>query len=225
MPPSVLVKICGLSTPDTLAAALDGGADLVGFVFFPPSPRDIAPLDARKLAAQARGRAEIVALTVDADDAMLDAIMEAVEPDWLQLHGRESPERVHAIKARTGRRIMKAIGVSSRADVAGAQAFADVADRILFDAKPPKEADRPGGNGQSFDWTILAGLDLRLPFMLSGGLTLDNVGDALRLTAAPGVDVSSGVERAPGIKDAARIAAFIEAVRRVYPQDIPARRP
>ena len=209
----VLVKICGLSTPETLAAALDGGADLVGFVFFPASPRHLAFADARTLADQARGRAETVALTVDPDDAVLDAIMASVRPDWFQLHGRESPERLRAIKARTGARIMKAVGVSGQADLPSAVAFAEVADRILFDAKPPKHAATPGGNGRAFDWTILSGLDLPVPFMLSGGLTVENVGEALRLAGAPGVDVSSGVERAPGIKEIGRIHAFIDAVR------------
>jgi phosphoribosylanthranilate isomerase len=209
-----LVKICGLSTESTLAVALDAGADLVGFVFFPKSPRHVSLDQARLLAAQARGRAELVALTVNADDATLDAIMAAVMPDWLQLHGTEHPDRVRTIRRRTGRRVMKAIGVQTRADLVGIDAYTEVADRILFDAKPPKHAALPGGNGLAFDWTILSGLDLRVPFMLSGGLTISTVEDAIRMTGTPGVDVSSGVEREPGIKDAAKIHAFVEAARR-----------
>lgn len=210
----VEVKICGLSTGPTLRAALEAGADLVGFVFFAPSPRNLASDAARRLAADARGRAEVVALTVDAADAELDAIVAAVEPDWLQLHGRETPERVRAVRARTGRRVIKAVGVSGPADAATARAYAGAADRILFDAKPPEGATLPGGNGRAFDWGALAGLDLPVPFMLSGGLTLDNLGDALRLTGAPAVDVSSGVESAPGVKDPDRIRAFIDTARR-----------
>jgi phosphoribosylanthranilate isomerase len=212
--PSTLVKICGLSTEATLAAALDSGADLVGFVFFPKSPRHVSLALARNLAAQARGRAEITALTVDADDAGFDAIIAAVEPDWLQLHGGEHPGRVRAIRRRTGRRVMKAVGVATAADLASVEAYAEAADMILFDAKPPKHAALPGGNGVSFDWSLLSGLDLRVPFMLSGGLTISTVENAIRTTGAPGVDVSSGVEREPGIKDAAKIHAFVEAARR-----------
>jgi phosphoribosylanthranilate isomerase len=210
---SVTIKICGLSTPDTLEAAIEAGADLVGFVFFPKSPRHLSIEAARNLAAQVRGRAGIAALTVDADDAVLQAVVAAVRPDWLQPHGRETPGRVRAVRARSGRAVMKAVGVSSRADLAAAAGYAEVADRILFDAKPPAGAVLPGGNGIAFDWTILAGLDLPVPFMLSGGLTPDNVRHALRLTGAPGVDVSSGVESGPGLKDPDRIRSFIRAVR------------
>ena len=209
----VEVKICGLSSAPTLQSALDAGADLVGFVFFAPSPRNLDLEPARRLAAQARGRAEIVALTVDAADEALDGIVAAMAPDWLQLHGRETPARVGAVKARTGRRVIKAVGVSEPADVAAASSYAGIADRVLFDAKPPKEAVLPGGNGRPFDWRMLRGLDLAVPFMLSGGLTLGNVGDALRITGASAVDVSSGVEREPGVKDPGRIRAFIDTVR------------
>ncbi len=211
----VEVKICGLSTLPTLEAALDAGADMVGVVFFPPSPRHLALEAARRLAAYARGRAAIVALTVDATDDELDAITEALRPDWLQLHGREPPDRVRAVRDRTGGRVIKAVGVSSPDDVGAALAtYADAADRILFDAKPPKGAVLPGGNGQAFDWAVLGGLDLPASFMLSGGLTIDTVAEALRLTGAGAVDVSSGVERAPGVKDPDRIRAFIETARR-----------
>ncbi len=209
----VEVKICGLSSAPTLRAALDAGADLVGFVFFAPSPRNLGLAAARDLARLARGRAGVVALTVDAADDALDAIVAAVEPDWLQLHGRETPARAAALKARTGCRVIKALGVSGPEDARAAEAYGVGADRILFDAKPPRGAVLPGGNGRSFDWRLLRGLDLPVPFMLSGGLALDNVADALRITGAPAVDVSSGVEREPGVKDPDRIRAFVETVR------------
>lgn len=223
LPIHSLVKICGLSTPSTLDAALDAGTDVVGLVFFPRSPRHVSMEQARALAGQARGRALIAALTVDADDTALDAILDAVAPDWLQLHGREAPPRVAAIRARTGRHVVKAVGVSRRAEVdAAAGRYGAVADRLLFDAKPPPDAVLPGGNGLAFDWTILAGLDLPIPFMLSGGLTAGTVAEAIRVTGAPGVDVSSGVETAPGVKDAERIAAFVAAAR--GGAQVPARR-
>lgn len=207
------IKICGLSTPETLDAALSAGADMVGLVFFPRSPRHVGPSVAAALAAQARGKAQIVALTVDADDGMLDAIVAGVAPDLIQLHGRETPERVAAIRARFDRPVMKAVGIAGPDDLASLAAYQTVADRLLLDAKPPKGAALPGGNGVAFDWRLLAGLDLARPFMLSGGLTPENVDEALRLTRASAVDVSSGVESAPGIKDPARIGAFIEAAR------------
>jgi phosphoribosylanthranilate isomerase len=207
----VLIKICGLSTTDTVTAALDAGADWIGLVFFPKSPRHVSLLQARELAAQARGRADVVALTVDADDAMLTGLIEMVRPDRLQLHGGESPERVATLKSRFGLQVMKAVGLTAAADLAAALPFAGVADMILFDAKPPKGAVLPGGNGVSFDWTILR--DVRWPYMLSGGLSPDNVADALHISGASAVDVSSGVENAPGIKDPARIKAFIRAAR------------
>ncbi|WP_170314067.1 phosphoribosylanthranilate isomerase [Lichenihabitans psoromatis] len=211
---SPLIKICGLSTAPTMEVALEVGVDLVGLVFFARSPRHVTHDVARQLAQQARGRAEIVALTVDVEDAALDALMKQVAPDLLQLHGRETPERVAAIKARTGRSVIKAIGLSTRSDLAQIQAYGDVADMILFDAKPPPQANLPGGNGVPFDWSLLSGLDLKVPFMLSGGLSLGNVETALRLTRAPGVDVSSGVESSPGRKDPDKIRAFVLAVRR-----------
>lgn len=206
------VKICGLSTEATLDAALAAGADMVGFVFFPPSPRYLTLERAGTLAARARGRAEIVALSVDMSERGLGEIVDMVRPDWLQLHGREDPERVAAIKKRFSRRVMKAIGVREAADLLTAQRYRGIADRILLDAKPPKDAVLPGGNGAAFDWTILDGFDM--PYLLSGGLDPQNVSLALKTTGARGVDVSSGVESAPGRKDPALIRAFIAAARK-----------
>ncbi|HEX4767316.1 MAG TPA: phosphoribosylanthranilate isomerase [Lichenihabitans sp.] len=208
-----LVKICGLSSQEALDAALGAGADRIGLVFFPKSPRHVGLERARALAERARGRAGVVALTVDAGNAALDAIMAAVAPDMVQLHGRETPGRVTEIAARTGRRIIKALGVSARQDLGAVPAYAAVAHEILFDAKPAAGAALPGGNGLAFDWHVLAGLDLAVPFMLSGGLDPDNVGRALTVTGAPAVDVSSGVETAPGVKSPEKIRAFIRAVR------------
>ncbi len=210
--PSLIVKICGLRTAETMAAALDAGADMIGLVSFPPSPRHVDADAAAVLADQARGRAEIVLLTVDADDAALAALVTAIRPDWLQLHGRETPARVADVRRRFGLRVMKALGVREEADLAAAADFA-AADRLLFDAKPPKDATRPGGNGLSFDWRLLAKLDPRLRFMLSGGLDPATVAEAVRIARPLGVDVSSGVERAPGDKDPALIAAFVRAAR------------
>jgi phosphoribosylanthranilate isomerase len=207
------VKICGLSTPPTLAAALDAGADMVGFVFFPPSPRHLSLETAASLGKQVGGKALKVALSVDADDALLDGIVAALAPDWLQLHGRETPERVRAIKARFGLPVMKALHISTHDDLAAIAAYDGVADRLMFDAKPPKGALLPGGNGAAFDWTILENLSLQAPWMLSGGLGPNNVAEALRITRAPGVDVSSGVERAPGVKDEGLIADFVARAR------------
>jgi phosphoribosylanthranilate isomerase len=213
-----IVKICGLSSATALDAALEAGADMVGFVFFAPSPRNLSPDAARALSANVRGRAQKVALTVDAGDAELEGIVEALAPDILQLHGKEGPERVRAIRARFGIPVMKAIGVASRGDLEKIDAYSQAADTLLFDAKPAPEAVLPGGNGQAFDWTILQGLSLEEPWMLSGGLEAGNVTDALTATGARGVDVSSGVESAPGVKDPARIAAFVAAVRTLSPR-------
>lgn len=210
---SVIVKICGLSTAEALDIALDEGADMVGFVFFPPSPRHLSYEAVRPLGARVRGRAQKVALTVDADDAVFDALIEALRPDLLQLHGRESPARIAALKQRFGLPVMKAIPVETSADLAAVAPYAGIADRLLFDARAPREATRPGGLGKSFDWHVLENLDVSLPFMLSGGLDAGNVAEALRITRVPGVDVSSGVERAPGEKDPDKIRAFIRAAR------------
>ena len=210
---SLIVKICGLSTSGALDVALDAGADMVGFVFFAPSPRHLAFDTARTLGERVRARAQKVALTVDADDALLEAIVESLAPDLLQLHGREPPARVAALKRRFGLPVMKAIAVAATADLAAAAAYAGVADRLLFDARAPREATRPGGLGRPFDWNLLENLQAGVPFMLSGGLDAGNVGEALRITRAPAVDVSSGVERAPGEKDADKIRAFVRAAR------------
>jgi phosphoribosylanthranilate isomerase len=210
---SLIVKICGLSTPDTLDVAIEERADMVGFVFFPPSPRHLAFDAARALGKRVRGRAQKVALTVDADDALLDAVVESLQPDMLQLHGKEPLARVSGLKQRFGLPVMKAIPVETRGDLSVVAGYAAVADRLLFDARAPREATRPGGLGKSFDWRLLENLDPGIPFMLSGGLDPGNVGDALCVTRAPGVDVSSGVERAPGEKDPDKIRAFVHAAR------------
>jgi phosphoribosylanthranilate isomerase len=213
-----LIKICGLSTPDTMAAALDAGADMVGLVFHRKSPRSVSLEAAAVLADQARGRALVVALTVDPSDEGLDAIMQRVKPDMLQLHGRETPERCRDIVARTGRDIIKAIGVSAVGDLAPIGSYARPAAHILLDAKPPKDAAYPGGHGRPFDWKILKALEARQPFLLSGGLAPDTVADAIRTITGfglslTGVDVSSGVETAPGVKDAEKIKDFIARAR------------
>jgi phosphoribosylanthranilate isomerase len=210
---SVTVKICGLSTPEALDAALDAGADMVGFVFFPPSPRHLNFEAARALGRRVRGRAQKVALTVDADDDLLEGIVEALQPDLLQLHGHEPQACVVALKRRFGLPVMKAIAVAAGQDLAAVADYAAVADRLLFDARAPREATRPGGLGNAFDWHLLQDIRPGLPFMLSGGLDAANVAEALRITQAPGVDVSSGVERAPGEKDVDKIRAFVRAAR------------
>ncbi len=209
----LIVKICGLSSPEALDVALDEGADMVGFVFFPPSPRHLSFDAARMLGRRVQGRAQKVALTVDADDAWFDAIVQSLQPDMLQLHGKETAARVTALKRRFGLPVMKAIPVERKDDLALAANYIAAADRILFDARAPRDATRPGGLGKAFDWRLLVNLALGLPFMLSGGLDAGNVGEALRITGAPGVDVSSGVERAPGEKDPDKIRAFVRAAR------------
>ena len=211
-----LIKICGLSTAETLEAALRAGADMVGFVVFPKSPRHVDRDARRRLGPQARGRAKIVALTVDADDALIAEVVATLNPDILQLHGSESPERVRDIGARFGRKTMKAVGVSAAADLAAAERYEGAADFLLLDAKPPEDADLPGGNGQPFDWRIARAFRPHRQWLLSGGLSPDNVGEAIRLAGAYGVDVSSGVERAPGVKDPARIKAFVAEARAAF---------
>jgi phosphoribosylanthranilate isomerase len=210
---SLIVKICGLSTRETLETALEAGADMVGFVFFPPSPRHLGLAAARDLGKLVKRRAAKVALTVDADDATLEGIVEALQPDILQLHGRESVARLRHVRQKFSLPVMKAIAVESSADLASLPGYAAVADRILFDARAPKEATRPGGLGAVFDWNILENLDLEIPFMVSGGLNAGNVAEAVRVSGAGGVDVSSGVERVPGQKDPEMIRAFIKAAR------------
>jgi phosphoribosylanthranilate isomerase len=207
------IKICGLRSRETLDAALDAGADMVGFVFFPRSPRHIDFAAARDLGAHVAGRALKVALSVDAGDEWLAASIEALQPDLLQLHGKETPQRVTAVKARFRLPVMKAIPVETRGDLACVRDYAAVADRLIFDAQAPRGATRPGGLGKPFDWRLLKNLDPAVPFMLSGGLNCDNVAEAIAITGAGAVDVSSGVERAPGEKDPGLIRGFIDAVR------------
>ena len=210
---SVLVKICGLKTPDALDAALEASADMVGFVFFPPSPRNLGIEAARILGERVKGRAKKVALSVDATDAELDRLVEALRPDMLQLHGKETPDRVVAVHSRFHLPVMKALPIETRADLSPIHLYAKVADWLLFDGRAPREATRPGGLGKAFDWNLLENVAPGVPFMLSGGLDAGNVIEALRIARAPAVDVSSGVERAPGEKDPQKIRAFVRAVR------------
>jgi phosphoribosylanthranilate isomerase len=210
---SVWIKICGLKTPAALDAALDGGADLVGFVFFPPSPRHIGFEAARTLGERVRNRARKVAVSVDANDDLLKSCITALKPDLLQLHGRETPERVAVIRSRFGLPVIKALPITERADLSSVHLYAKVADLLMFDARAPREATRPGGLGKAFDWHLLEGLTPQVPFLLSGGLDARNVGEALRITRPDGLDVSSGVENAPGEKDVEKIRAFIRAAR------------
>jgi phosphoribosylanthranilate isomerase len=209
---SLLVKICGLSTPSSVEAAIEAGADMVGFVFFAKSPRHISLREASALGQLVRGRAAIVALTVDAHEKAIAGIIDALRPDLLQLHGNEAPERIEYLRAKFNRPLMKAVGIARRDDLEAAQAYS-MADRLLIDAKAPAEATLPGGNGVAFDWRLLDGFVSPAPLMLSGGLDAGNVGEAIRVARPAGVDVSSGVERAPGLKDEAMIAAFVRAAR------------
>lgn len=210
----VEVKICGLSTPETVDAAVEAGADMIGLVFFPRSPRNVTLGQAAALAARARGKARIVTLVVDADDALLKDIVARVDPDLIQAHGAESPERIAEIGRLTGKPVIKAIRVKDDTDLAAAADFTRVASLILYDAKAPETlgSHLPGGNGHAFDWGLLEGTS-RPAFMLAGGLTPENVAEAIRVTGAPVVDVSSGVETAPGVKDISLIRKFIEAAK------------
>jgi len=207
-------KICGLSTPEAVARALEGGAAYIGFIFFPKSPRNITADAAARLANPVRGRANVVAVTVDASDADLDTIVQTLKPDLIQLHGRETPNRAADIRARTGVGVVRAISVSDASDIDAAAAFDGAADHLMFDTKAPVNAELPGGNGASFDWTLLNGRRFSRPWFLAGGLDPWNVEDAVRASGAPLVDVSSGVERGPGLKDPDLISAFLNAVRR-----------
>ena len=207
-------KICGLSTPEAVAAALAGGAAYLGFMFFAKSPRNVSPEMAARLAAPARGPARIVAVTVDPDDAELDRIAAVLNPDLIQLHGRETPARAAAVAQRTGAGVIKVLQVSDASDVAAAAAYEGAVEHLMFDTKPPKDSDRPGGNGASFDWSLLAGRRYARSWFLAGGLDPWNAAEALTQSGAPLLDVSSGVERGPGVKDPALISAFLEAVRR-----------
>jgi phosphoribosylanthranilate isomerase len=210
---SLDIKICGLKTDEAVAAALDGGASHVGFIFFPKSPRNIDPALAGRLRRAAEGRAQAVAVTVDADDATLDTIVTAMRPDMLQLHGKESVQRVKEVKARFGLPVMKAFSLCERSDLDQIKPFIGVADRFLFDAKPPRGSELPGGNGVSFDWQVLSELDASVDYMLSGGLNAGNVREALAARLPGGIDVSSGVESDPGVKDVRLIGEFFRAVR------------
>jgi len=210
---SLIVKICGLSTAEALDAALDAGADMVGFVFFAPSPRDISFETARALGARVTNGAKKAALSVDADDELLRGAVEALRPDFLQLHGNETPARVAALKARFKLPVIKALPIEAKSDFDKIKDYAPVADWLLFDAKAPAEATRPGGLGKPFDWTLIRSAAAGMPVMLSGGLDAGNVETALRITRAPAVDVSSGVETAPGRKDIGKIREFIAAAR------------
>lgn len=209
---AIAIKICGLSTPETVEAALAAGADMVGFVRFEKSPRHVSLAAARSLGRQVGGRARKVLLMVDADEHALDAAIEALEPDVLQLHGNETPQRVAALKARFGLPVMKAVAIATPADLAQIAAYEPVADMLLLDSRAA-DSVLPGGTGRTFDWTLLNGLNLGKPWLLAGGLDADNVDAALAATHAPGVDVSSGVESAPGVKDVGKISAFLVAAR------------
>ena len=210
---SLIVKICGLSSEETLDAALAAGADMVGFVLFPRSPRYVTPVRAAELVRRVAGRAETVALTVDMDDGDLDELVGIVQPDWLQFHGSESADYVEAMRTLTSRQVMKALPVAAAPDLERAADYMKVADRLLLDAKAPSGATRPGGLGVPFDWALLAGFDPDVAWMLSGGLTPGNVAEAVAVTGAPGVDVSSGVESAPGRKEPNLIRAFVDNAR------------
>jgi phosphoribosylanthranilate isomerase len=207
------IKICGIKDLAAMDAALAAGADLVGLVFFPPSPRSVSLDEGRELAARARGRAQVVALTVDADDALLEGIAGRVGPDLFQLHGGETAARTAEVRKQLGRAVMKALPVEGPSDLIAVPAYAAVADRILFDARPPKDATRPGGHGRPFDWTLLAHIERSKPIMLSGGLDPENVGRAIEIVRPDAVDVSSGVEKSPGIKDAGKISKFVANAR------------
>lgn len=207
------IKICGLKTEEAVDRAVELGATHVGFIFFGKSPRHIEPADAGRLADRVRGRARIVSVSVNADNDELDEIIALIRPDILQLHGQESPERVLTIKATTGLPVIKAFSVQTADDLGKIDAYEGIANRFLFDAKPPKNSELPGGNGVSFDWTLLKSLDPSTDYLLSGGLNARNVGEALAIARPPGIDVSSGVESAPGVKDIRMMEEFFAAVR------------
>ena len=211
--PAPEIKICGLTTPAALEATIAARADYAGLVIFPPSPRHLALADAAALAARAAGRIRLVGLFVDAAESLIGEVVAAASLDVIQLHGREDPARVAAIRAAFGKPVWKAMAVSSADDIARAEHFAGAADLVLFDAKPPKGAAMPGGLGLVFDWTLLAAYKAPLPWGLAGGLSPANVAEAVRVTQALLVDVSSGVEAAPGVKDEGLIAQFCKAAR------------
>lgn len=211
----VTAKICGISTPEAVRAALDGGAGFLGFMFFEKSPRNLTPEAAAGLAGPARGRgARIVAVMVDPDDAEVERIARTLRPDLVQLHGRETPARAREIAQRAGAGLIKALPVADAADLQVARDYEAVAEHLMFDARPPKDAVLPGGTGSSFDWTLLSGRRFRRPWFLAGGLNPWNLSEAVTASGAPMVDVSSGVERGPGLKDPALITAFLDAARK-----------
>ena len=216
----VEIKICGLSTPEALETCALEGADMAGFIFFDKSPRNVAPELAATLGGMARSfpnPLKTVAVTVDADEDRLDAIVAAMKPDFLQLHGKETPGRVRELKQRYSLPVIKAFAIREKADLEKLSLYEGIADRFLLDAKAPEGSDLPGGNGVSFDWRLLQSLDTKTPWMLSGGLDAANIGEALAISGAASIDVSSGVEAAPGRKDIAKIAAFIKTVRDMPP--------
>jgi len=210
----VQTKICGISTPEAVTAALEGGAAFLGFVFFEKSPRNIAPDAAWRLAQPVRGKAQVVALLVDPSDAEVDRVAEALKPDLIQLHGRETPARTRAVGQRAGAGVIKVVPVSEAADLDAAREFETVVEHLMFETKPPKDAERPGGHGTPFDWTLMAGRRFQRPWFLAGGLDPWNLTQAVQQSGAPLLDVSSGVERGPGLKDPALIAAFLDAAKR-----------
>jgi phosphoribosylanthranilate isomerase len=207
------IKICGLKTEEAVDRAVALGATHIGFIFFEKSPRHIEPADAGRLADRVRGKARIVSVSVDADNDDLDEIIDLIRPDMLQLHGKETPERVLNLKAVTGLPVIKALSIQTADDLRKIEPYEGLANRFLFDAKPPKNSELPGGNGVSFDWNLLVGLDPSIDYFLSGGLTKDNIGEALRIARPCGIDVSSGLESSPGVKDLDMIDAFFAAVR------------
>jgi phosphoribosylanthranilate isomerase len=210
----VQAKICGISTPEAVTAALDGGAAFLGFMFFDKSPRNLAPDAAWRLAQPVRGKAKVVAVLVDPSDAELDHIAQILHPDFIQLHGAETPARARAVGERARAGIIKVLPVSEAGDLAVAADFETVADHLMFDTKPAKDAERPGGAGRAFDWTLLAGRRFPRPWFLAGGLDPWNLAEAVQQSGAPLLDVSSGVERGPGLKDPALIRAFLDAAKR-----------
>lgn len=209
------IKICGLSSPSSVATALSGGATHIGFIFFAKSPRNVTPGQAAELARMVPAYANSVAVVVDAGDGFLDGIVETVRPSMLQLHGRETPARVAALKARYHLPVMKAFAIREAEDLEQIQDYREIADRFLLDAKPPAGSELPGGNGEAFDWTLLAGLDRNVDYMLSGGLNAGNIGEALAIATPAGVDISSGVESAPGVKDDRLIEQFLARMREI----------
>jgi phosphoribosylanthranilate isomerase len=210
----VQAKICGIRTPEAVTAALGGGASFLGFMFFDKSPRNIAPDAAWRLAQSARGKAKVVAVMVDPDDGEIDRVAQILQPDLIQLHGKETPARARAIGQRTGAGIIKVVQVSEAGDLDAAREYETVVEHLMFETKPAKDAERPGGLGVAFDWTLLAGRRFQRPWFLAGGLDPWNLAQAVQQSGAPILDVSSGVERGPGLKDPALIAAFLDAAQR-----------